>query len=65
MDEREVRRIMHARYKAKCREAAELREQVRRLEWEVTRLRAGITAQGEIVALAEQVIRLRPTPAAS
>ena len=65
MDERELRRIIHARYKAKCRENTELRAQVARLEEQVRRLQAGIAMQAEIVATAERVIGLRPTPASA
>lgn len=60
MDEAEVRRTIHARYKAKCAELRELQAENARLAGRVRQLEDMIKMQGEIVALAEQVLGLVP-----
>ena len=62
MDEREIRRVIYARYKAKCAEARELAAENGRLAARVRQLESVIAEQGYIVELSEQVLGLKDAP---
>lgn len=62
MDEREIRRAIHARYKAKSAEARGLIAENGRLKARVRQLESMIADQAFIVELSEQVIGLRDSP---
>lgn len=63
MDEREIRRRVHARYKTARAALATVTAERDRLRAELDRTRTAVAAQMEIVDLAEQVIAIRATPA--
>lgn len=62
MDEREIRRAIHDRYKAKSAEARSLIAENGRLKARVRQLESMIADQAYIVELSEQVIGLRDSP---
>jgi predicted ArsR family transcriptional regulator len=58
VDEIEIRRAIHARYKAKTAEARELTRENGQLKERIRWLESVIEEQGYIVKLAEQVLGL-------
>ena len=58
MDEIEIRRAIHARYKAKCLEARELIAENEGLRAQIRQLEFTVDGQRYIVKLAEQVLGL-------
>lgn len=64
MDEIQIRRAIHARYKAKSAEVRALIAENGRLAARVRELEWVIAEQGYIVELSEQVIGLRDSPPA-
>ena len=62
MDEIEIRRAVHARYKAKAAEARELAREIGQLKERISWLESLLEQQRYIVSLAEQALGLTDAP---